>query len=60
MPLRALIVEDRAADADLILRELKRGGFVTTHQRVETAEALRDFNEGHARGKLVIKVTSDE
>ena len=40
-PLRALIVEDRAADADLILRELKRGGFVTTHERVETAEALR-------------------
>jgi signal transduction histidine kinase len=40
-PLRALIVEDRAADADLILRELKRGGFVTTHERVETADALR-------------------
>jgi len=40
-PLRALIVEDRAADADLILRELKRGGFVTAHERVETAETLR-------------------
>jgi signal transduction histidine kinase len=25
----------------LILRELKRGGFVTTHERVETADALR-------------------
>jgi signal transduction histidine kinase len=45
-PLRALIVEDRAADADLILRELKRGGFVTTHERVETAEALRAALDG--------------
>jgi len=40
-PLRALIVEDRATDAEMILRELRRGGFVPTHERVETAEALR-------------------
>ncbi len=40
-PLRALIVEDRAADVELILRELRRGGFAPTHERVETAEALR-------------------
>src|SRR6266511_5320213 len=46
-PLRALIVEDRAADADLILRELKRGGFVTTHERVETADALRAALDTH-------------
>ena len=31
-----------------------------TYRFNETAEALRYFNEGHARGKLVIKVTSDE
>jgi len=47
-PLRALIVEDRAADADLILRELKRGGFVTTHERVETADALRAALDKHS------------
>ncbi len=40
-PLRALIVEDRVTDAEMILRELRRGGFVPTHERVETAEALR-------------------
>jgi two-component system, cell cycle sensor histidine kinase and response regulator CckA len=47
IPLRALIVEDRAADADLILRELKRGGFITTHERVETADALRAALDEH-------------
>jgi len=41
IPLRALIVEDRAADAEMILRELRRGGFDTAYERVETAEALR-------------------
>ena len=41
IPLRALIVEDRAADAEMMLRELRRGGFDTTFERVETAEAFR-------------------
>jgi len=40
-PLRALIVEDSPADAEMILRELRRGGFTPTHERVETAAALR-------------------
>jgi two-component system cell cycle sensor histidine kinase/response regulator CckA len=40
-PLRALIVEDSPADAEMILRELRRGGFAPVHERVETAEALR-------------------
>ena len=40
-PLRALIVEDSPADAEMILRELRRGGFAPTHERVQTAEALR-------------------
>jgi len=39
--LRALIVEDRATDAEMILHELRRGGFGTTYERVETAEAFR-------------------
>jgi len=41
IPLRALIVEDRATDAEMILRELRRGGFDTTFERVETAETFR-------------------
>jgi len=36
-----LVVEDRATDAEMMLRELRRGGFAPTHERVETAEALR-------------------
>ena len=40
-PLRALIVEDSPADAEMILRELRRGGFTLMHERVETAAALR-------------------
>jgi signal transduction histidine kinase len=40
-PLRVLIIEDSEPDAGLILRELRRGGFATTHERVETPEALR-------------------
>jgi signal transduction histidine kinase len=48
IPLRALIVEDRAADAEMILRELRRGGFAPAHERVETEEALRAALARHA------------
>lgn len=40
-PLRALIVEDSADDAALLLHELRRADFAVTHERVETAEELR-------------------
>ena len=39
-PLRVLIVEDQPDDAELVLRELRRGGFAPCHERVDTAEAL--------------------
>jgi hypothetical protein len=39
-PLRALIVEDVERDALLVLRELKRGGFDVTSERVDTPEAM--------------------
>jgi two-component system cell cycle sensor histidine kinase/response regulator CckA len=39
--LRVLLVEDREDDALLVLDELRRGGFSVTHERVETAEAMR-------------------
>jgi PAS domain S-box-containing protein len=40
-PLRALIVEDSADDAQLLLAELQCGGYDVTWERVETAEAMR-------------------
>ena len=40
-PLRALIVEDCDADAQLLLSELTRGGYDVTSDRVETADGMR-------------------
>jgi PAS domain S-box-containing protein len=40
-PLRLLIVEDSAADAELLVREVERGGYRVEHERVQTAAALR-------------------
>jgi PAS domain S-box-containing protein len=37
-PLRALIVEDRASDAKLVVRELERAGFAPAWKRVDTEE----------------------
>jgi signal transduction histidine kinase len=39
-PLRVLIVEDNDHDAELTLRELRRGGFDVTHERVVTHDAM--------------------
>ncbi len=39
--LRVLIVEDSADDAQLLLCELRAGGFDATAERVETAETMR-------------------
>ena len=38
--LRVLIVEDIDDEAQLLVRELRRGGFETIHRRVETGEEL--------------------
>ena len=40
-PLRVLIIEDSAADTELILYELRRIGFAPEFERVDTADALR-------------------
>lgn len=40
-PLNVLIVEDSEEDADLIVLELKRGGFNPHFRRVDNAEAMR-------------------
>ncbi len=39
-PLHLLLLEDSDDDALLVLRELKRGGFDVTYERLETAEAM--------------------
>jgi formate hydrogenlyase transcriptional activator len=39
-PLSVLIVDDSEDDAELVVRELKRGGFDVRHQRVDTAAAM--------------------
>lgn len=39
-PLRTLIVEDSEDDAELLLRELRHGGYDPAHARVETPEAM--------------------
>jgi PAS domain S-box-containing protein len=40
-PLRLLVVEDSPQDAEIVVREIRRGGFDVTWKRVETAETLR-------------------
>ena len=39
--LHVLIVEDSVDDAELLLRELRRGGYELVHDRVDTADAMR-------------------
>ena len=39
-PLRIIIVEDSEPDTELLLRELRRGGYIPEYERVETAEGL--------------------
>ncbi|MEW6313539.1 MAG: GGDEF domain-containing response regulator [Pseudomonadota bacterium] len=41
-PLHVLIVEDSADDTELLLRELRRGGYVPEFERVETPEGMED------------------
>jgi PAS domain S-box-containing protein len=40
IPLRVLIVEDSEDDALLLVRDLRRGGYDVTFERVETAETM--------------------
>ncbi len=48
VPLRVLLVEDSADDAELVLRALRRGGYQPEHRRVDTPEdmarALDDYD----------------
>ncbi len=44
-PLSVLIVEDSPADATLMLRALRSSGFEALHERVDTADAMREALE---------------
>ncbi len=39
-PLRVLVVEDSEFDAKMLVRLLDRGGYATTYERVQTADAM--------------------
>ena len=41
IPLSVLIIEDSVDDTDLLLLELRRGGYDLTYSRVEDAEAMK-------------------
>ncbi|MDP2888526.1 MAG: response regulator, partial [Bacteroidota bacterium] len=48
IPIRILIIEDSETDRELLLHELKRGGYTVEYLCVETAEAMNaalDFQE---------------
>ncbi len=49
-PLRVLIVEDSEDDALLLLRELRRGGYDPSFERVDTYSAM--ISALSRRGKL--------
>src|SRR5881296_3646152 len=44
-PIRILIVEDSEDDAQLLLRELQRGGYEPSHRRVDTPAAMKEALE---------------
>ena len=41
LPLRVLLIEDSEADAELLLHELRRGGFDPASERADTPDALQ-------------------
>ncbi len=45
--LRALIVEDSVDDTELLLRDLRRGGYDPIHTKVDTPEAMRAALSAH-------------
>lgn len=45
--LRILVAEDSRDDAELIVREIRRGGYVVEFERVETRQAMQDALSRH-------------
>jgi len=72
-PLRVLIVEDSREDTVLLLWELEHGGYQTTHERVDTADALNaaldretwdvvfgDYSMPHFNGVAALKLVREK
>ncbi|MFH1381712.1 MAG: PAS domain S-box protein [Chloroflexota bacterium] len=72
-PLRALIIEDSEGDALLMVRELKRGDFDVTSERVDTAETMEaaldrqewdiiiaDYSMPHFNGLTALNLMKDK
>ena len=60
VPVRLLLVEDSENDAMLLLRELRRGGYEPSHERVYTPEGMeRALEEAEDRGEPYEVVISD-
>jgi two-component system, cell cycle sensor histidine kinase and response regulator CckA len=53
-PLRLLLIEDSENDAALVLRELRRGGFDVTSERVETREAMSEALDRGVSWDLIV------
>lgn len=45
--LRLLAIDDSSDDAELMLGALRRGGYLVTHQLVDTETAMRAALESH-------------
>jgi signal transduction histidine kinase len=71
--LKVLMVEDNPSDAELALRELRRGGFTVEAERTETADEFRsrlrarcpeivlaDYNLGQWRGMEAVGILREE
>ncbi len=58
-PINVLMVEDSPVDAELVLRQLEKGGFEPTHERVDTAPALASSLERHCKEKPFDIVMAD-
>ena len=71
--LKVLLIEDSAVDGELVLNELRRGGFNVTGEVVESAEAFRqrvretipdlvlaDYNMGHWRAMDALDILRRE
>ncbi|MBL9037825.1 MAG: response regulator [Archangium sp.] len=53
-PLRVLIIEDVESDAELLVRELKLGGYKPTWERVETLDALKAAITGGQKWDVIV------
>lgn len=57
LPIRVLIVEDSEVDTELLIGELKRGGYQPVHERVETIESMKRALRDHSWDMIISDYT---